>query len=273
MGARLDAALGYCHQGRSIIPVEPGGKLPAIPWRRYQAERASPDRIAHWWNRADWNVGLVCGQISNLVCIDVDFRHHGTGALAKLEATYGTLATAEVATPNGVHLWFSHPGVRIPNSAGLLGPGLDVRADGGFVVAPPSVRDDGAYAWSGRTLLEESDMAPLPTWLVRLLTTPAPQSANLLPPTSGRHGDRHQRYLQAAITGILNQPARARPGATDGTGRNDQLFRAAVRVVELQHQGAPESWIAIIEQAGLRLGLDQAEIAKTIQSARKRVGP
>jgi hypothetical protein len=67
--------------------------------------------------------------------------------------------------------------------------------------------------------------------------------------------------------------ARARPEATDGTGRNDQLFRAACRVLELQRQGAPESWIATIEQAGQRLGLDQAEIAKTIRSARKRVGP
>jgi hypothetical protein len=265
MGARLQAALSYAHQARSIIPVEPGGKLPAIEWKRYQAERATPDRIEHWWRRADWNVGVVTGQISNLVVVDVDFRHGGSATLARLAATHGRLETAEVATPNGAHLWFTHPGGRVPNSAGLLGPGLDVRGDGGFVVAPPSSRDDGAYRWCG--LFEQlASASDLPAWLVALLAPPKRSTPAAKPTTN--QGGAGEGYLAAAIRGILADLG----DATEGT-RNNTVFWAACRVLELQRQGAPASWLDTIRQAGHRLGLDQVEVNRIIASARKRVLP
>jgi hypothetical protein len=267
MGARLDAALSYADQARSIIPVEPGGKLPAIEWKRYQAERATPSRIEHWWQRADWNVGVVTGQISNLVVVDVDHRHGGSSTLAKLQADHGCVSTAEVATPNGVHLWFAHPGGRrIPNSAGLLGPGLDVRGDGGFVVAPPSIRGNGAYSWCG--LFEQlASAANLPAWLESLLAPPRSPR----PTTVAAGAVAGDSYLQAAIRAILGELEHATEGR-----RNNLVFWAACRVLELRRQGAPTSWIEVVRQAGFRLvagDFTRTEVEKAIASAHKRVGP
>jgi hypothetical protein len=191
------------------------------------------------------------------------FAMAGRPPLARLEADHGRLVTAEVGTPNGAHLWFTHPGGRIPNSAGLLGPGLDVRGDGGYVVAPPSSRGDGAYRWCG--LFEQlASAADLPAWLAALLAPP--KRSTVKPTTSQGGGGSGGGYLAAAIGAILAELA----AATEGQ-RNNTVFWAACRVLELQRQGAPASWLDTIEQAGLRLGLDQAEITKTIVSARKRV--
>src|SRR5687767_11604160 len=73
---------------------------------------------------------------AGVVVLDIDPGHGGTASLAKLVATFGPLPeTLEVATGGGgSHLYFAHPGGQVPNSAGRLGPGLDVRGDGGYVL-------------------------------------------------------------------------------------------------------------------------------------------
>jgi hypothetical protein len=259
VSARLNAALEYESQGRSVIPVAPGGKVPAIAWQRYQTRRATPERIRLWWGRADFNVGIVTGAISDLVVVDCDFRAGGAQSLAKLEAQYGTLQAAEVATPNGAHLWFRHPGRRVPNSVGLLGPGLDVRADGGLVVAPPSIRDDGAYSWCS---LLSANPATLPGWLARLVMPPVHPPTGRPSTAPGGGGN----YLERAISGILADLAATTPGR-----RNHLLFWAACRVLELRRQGAPDGWLDIIAGAGRRLGLPDSEVDRITRSAAKRV--
>ena len=168
MATRLEAALDYAGQGRSVIPVEPNSKIPAVRWGRFQVERATERQIRSWWNFADFNIGVVCGRISNLVALDVDLRAGGNASLARLEAAHRPVGGLEVATPGGLHRWFAHPGGRIPNSTSTLGAGLDVRADGGMIVVPPSERPDGAYRF-GR--LFDADVPPLPDWLAALLST------------------------------------------------------------------------------------------------------
>jgi hypothetical protein len=161
----------------------------------------------------------------------------------------------EVATPGGVHRWFAHPGGRIPNSTSVLGPGLDVRADGGMIVVPPSERPDGAYRF-GR--LFDADVPPLPDWLARLLVDQEK-------PRTWRRAGRAPsgRYLDAAVRGVV-----ADLRATTEGDRNNQLFKAAVRVLEL---GAAEA-IPAVEQAAREIGLEADEIGETIASARRRVG-
>jgi hypothetical protein len=257
MSTRLRAALDYRDQGRSVIPVEPNSKIPAVRWGRFQAERATESQIRRWWDFADFNVGIVTGRISNLVALDVDLRAGGDSSLAELEAGHRPIGGLEVATPGGVHRWFAHPGRHIPNSTSVLGAGLDVKADGGMILVPPSERPDGAYRF-GR--LFDAEVPPLPDWLAALLVaqqkprTPQPRRAGRRPSA---------RYLDAAVRGVL-----ADLRATTEGDRNNMLFKATCRVLEL---GAAEA-VTAIEQVAREIGLDRDEIDETIASARRRVG-
>jgi hypothetical protein len=100
------------------------------------------------------------------VVLDVDVEDGGLESLARLERAGAPVPkTARTRTGGGgIHLFFRYPGTtEIRNSAGLLGPGLDVRGEGGYVVVPPS-RTQGAYEWADRSPLAEA------SWLMDRLT-------------------------------------------------------------------------------------------------------
>jgi len=162
---RLAAARAYLARGWSVVPVEPRGKRPLVPWRRLQTRRASAAELERWFARwPDANVAIVTGRLSGLVVLDVDPRHGGAASLDLLEAGQAPLPeTPEVLTGGGGrHLYFRHPGGRVGNRVDLL-PGLDLRGDGGCVVAPPSVHPSGRpYAWRAGRAPQECALAPLP---------------------------------------------------------------------------------------------------------------
>ena len=165
---RLAAALAYRARGWSVLPVEPRGKRPLIAWRRLQSRRASAADVELWFERwPDANVAIVTGRLSRLVVLDVDPRHGGDASLAAFEAEHGTLpATVEALSGGGGrHLYFRHPNERTPNRVGLR-PGIDLRGDGGCIVAPPSVHPSGRrYAWRAGHAPEDLAAAPLPASL------------------------------------------------------------------------------------------------------------
>lgn len=142
----LDAALEYEERGWSVIPLEPKGKKPLVPWEKYQKERASREQITRWWIDSPLaNVGVVTGEVSGIVVIDID----GDNARKIFKDTFpGDFSeTPTVRTGKGWHLYFQHPGRLIPNRTGVL-PGVDVRGDGGYVVAPPSIHPNKReYKW------------------------------------------------------------------------------------------------------------------------------
>lgn len=153
-GDMLAAALRYAALGWCVIPLhdvaagrcscrdgtgcKTPGKHPRINrWQRDAS--ADPNLIAGWWKQ--WpqaNVGILTGERSGLLVLDVDPRHDGEDTLATFEATHGKLpATVTVLTGGGgQHLYFAHPGGKIRSLT--LGNGLELKADGTFVVAPPS---------------------------------------------------------------------------------------------------------------------------------------
>ena len=101
--------------------------------------------IEGWWrSHRDANVGVATGRGSGLLVLDVD-GDAGADALHALEREHGELPrTASVKTPGGgSHYYFRHPAEPIRGSAGKLGPGLDIRADDGYVIAPPSRGQNG----------------------------------------------------------------------------------------------------------------------------------
>lgn len=167
----LAAARAYAARGWSVIPFEPKGKRPSIAWLEFQKRRATQDEIDAWFrHRRDANVGIVTGAVSDVVVLDIDVAHGGAESLSELENEHGPLPiTVEAATGGGGrHLYFAHPGGTVPNRVGLA-PGIDVRGDGGCVVAPPSLHASGRrYAWAIDRAPGEARLAPMPRWLLAL---------------------------------------------------------------------------------------------------------
>jgi hypothetical protein len=113
-------------------------------------------------------LGIVTGAVSGLVVVDLD----GEDAVREfVSRTSGVTFTMPIVrTARGAHLYFKHPGRMVPTRACLL-PGLDIRGDGGFVVAPGSVHESGAvYRFLGDS--GNVEPAPMPDWLLKLLDTP-----------------------------------------------------------------------------------------------------
>jgi hypothetical protein len=109
-------------------------------------------------------VGLVTGRISGLVVVDVDVQHGGPDSVAALEAAHGALSpTVEALTGGGGrHLYYAHHGTLVANQVALR-PGIDVRGDGGCVVAPPSVHPSGRrYQWVAGRDPDRQPLAPPP---------------------------------------------------------------------------------------------------------------
>ncbi|MDQ3671098.1 MAG: bifunctional DNA primase/polymerase [Actinomycetota bacterium] len=161
MSGVRDAALDYAAARMPVLPLN--GK---IPRNQGGLTNASADvlKVAEWWRRwPDANVGIVTGSASGYVVLDVD-APAGLRSLADLEKRHGAIRTAQVLTGSGGrHLWFRCPDDPIRNSAGVIGEGLDVRGDGGYVVAPPSLHESGnVYKWTR----ELEHVAACPAWLL-----------------------------------------------------------------------------------------------------------
>ena len=160
----------YMGRGWSTIPIRAGDKRPLVRWEEFQHRHPSEAEARGWfcqWPEA--GIGVVTGAISGLVVVDVDAGHGGNESLEQLEREHGPMpTTVECGTGGGGrHLYFAHPGGLVRNKIGLA-PGVDIRADGGYVVAPPSLHASGLrYVWvEGRTP-ESSAIAPLPDWILR----------------------------------------------------------------------------------------------------------
>ena len=147
-----------------VFPCEPGAKRPLTRNGHWDAT-TDPRVIERWWKR--WpsaNVGIPTGEKSGVVVLDVDVDG-GPESLSRLERVGVPVPkTARARTGGGgIHLFFRYPrGTEIRNSTGLLGPGLDVRGEGGYVVVPPS-RTQSSYQWVDSSALAEA------SWLIERL--------------------------------------------------------------------------------------------------------
>ncbi len=180
------AALYYAHELQwPVFPVR--GKRPLTRRGFYDATRQE-ERIRQWWRQwPDAGIGLPTGERTELVVLDIDPRHGGRVALQQLQRRYGPLPpTCFTRTGGGgLHLLFAYPSDtcgrgRIPNATCLGGfAGIDLRASGGYIVAPPSRHACGAhYLW----LRDGVVPVPLPLFLLDLACPPLPTSSS--PPVS-----------------------------------------------------------------------------------------
>uniref|UniRef100_A0A6H1Z7L8 Putative bifunctional DNA primase/polymerase n=1 Tax=viral metagenome TaxID=1070528 RepID=A0A6H1Z7L8_9ZZZZ len=174
---RFGWAVFPCHsivEGRCTCGKADCGSPGKHPRTAHGVKDASSDlkQIAAWW--AEWpdaNIAIACGAVSGgLVVLDVDTGHAGDESLDDLVTEYGPLPeTPEVLTGGGGrHLYFRSE-QRIPNLVGQLGRGLDLRGDGGYVIAPKSGHISGReYLWEESSRPTDLKLAELPAFVAAL---------------------------------------------------------------------------------------------------------
>jgi hypothetical protein len=157
----LRAALAYAKRGTPVFPCRPD-KSP-LTQHGFKDATTDPARIHAYWTR--WpgaNIGIPTGKASGLLVLDED----RTGALSELPGELPATTTARTGG-GGLHMLYRYPaGEVIRNSASKLGAGIDVRGEGGYVIAPPS-RTTGPYEW-----IERLPPADPPAWLLEALRKP-----------------------------------------------------------------------------------------------------
>ncbi|KKL85475.1 hypothetical protein LCGC14_1954310, partial [marine sediment metagenome] len=159
MSSLLEAALAYLDRGWSVIPCVPRGKKPLIEWGGDDNRLPTRKQVRSWWEKwPNANIAIVTGAISGIVVADVDVDRG-----AKPEDVAGRTPTGFVVQTGGGgwHFYYAYPpGLdRIPNKVGS--DGIDIRADGGYVIAPPSIHASGELYSS----VKEGDLALCPSWI------------------------------------------------------------------------------------------------------------
>ena len=168
----LTEALRLAALGWHIFPVVPGTKKPYAGTGGVRDATTDRLTIEAWWHdHPEANIGVSCGA-SGIVALDVDLKTGGPVSMATLVERFGALPeTVEAETPSGgLHLLYAHPGAPVGNRVGMW-PGVDVRADRGYIVVAPSVHPNGLpYRWKAGHSPFERKPAPMPPWLLDALT-------------------------------------------------------------------------------------------------------
>lgn len=221
MGKNLEHALRYASAyGWAVFPVDPKTKKPLTPHGCKDAKKI-PGAIKAWWKRyPDASIGVATGSASNLIVIDEDYDPDkgldGYLEVSDWEKTHAELPETVCAKTGrgGAHLYYHYTGTDIGNRAGVL-DGVDVRGEGGYVIAPPSLHPNGTeYCWEiGPDEMELTELNDTVRELIK---------AGKLK----KHGE--QLKLQEVI----------QPGE-----RNDTLYRHACK---LQQLGYPDDGIRAV---------------------------
>lgn len=303
----LTAALAYAKRGWPVValhsPVKAqdgltcscGGNTPrgaCSPGKHPRTLHGFKDAtvevatLRSWWGL--WpgaNVGLRSGEASGVVVLDVDPKHGGSAALDALLAVHGPLpVTPEVVTGGGGrHFYFAYPvGVAVKNSVGKVGVGLDIRGEGGYITAPPSLHVSGRqYGWGEGRSPDDVPLAPLPPWLLKLATAPkgakAPSDKSVRGKKDGQTTLNVSRAADGKLTasvdaqryanGALGRALMVVANAKEGT-RNETLNAESFAIGTLVGAGALLKSLAAAEllDAAIACGLPEDEARATIQS-------
>jgi hypothetical protein len=223
-------------------------KRPACP-HGFKDASNDPDQITELWRR--WPgvlIGVATGAVSGVDLLDIDIKHATANVWWRANHLRIPLTETYRSRGGGLHLYFQHhPGLRCSTGRkdGRLPLGVDVRADGGYLIH---------WYSAGCECLDESPPAPWPPWLINLLLPPAVSTASREPrsPSPDR-----------AIEGLLRHVERAREG-----NRNSALHWSACRMAERIRAGEISTSKAERDllAAALTTGLGEIEAKATIKS-------
>lgn len=265
-----EAALDYLTRGFSVVPAytvnesvctcgrpdcDRPGKHSRIRWAEYQKRRPTVAEVEAWWSSwPDANIAIITGAVSGLVVIDLD-GPEAEQAAVQLELP----ATLICTTGRGRHLYYAHPGGYVPNKVRLL-PGLDVRADGGYVMAPPSLHASGRrYTWGAQRAI-----ARLPDTMVsRLRPAQVAQSAS---EGQKETGVPDSEWALRLLGGVPEGGAGGLPG------RNEAATKLAGHF--LRHLSPKETYqLLVLWNQRNKPPLGDEELRRTIISIANREGP
>lgn len=235
------AALWYAQElGWPVFPLRERDKIPQISQKEgghgFKDATTHAEQITEWWSR--WphcNIGLATGYP---FVLDVD----GPDGEKALRDHFAALpATVEVTTSRGRHLYFAPPdGFTHSTSSGKLGPKLDTRAVGGYVVAWPSIHPSGhVYTWAPECSPDEIELAPMPADIIRALTSTATVPALREKPSARAPGSGAHRVTLPHASASLQQfrawLAKVNTGLAEGQsgGRKLTAYRIARRALEV----------------------------------------
>lgn len=193
----LKQALYYASKNMAIIPLytsingkcscgydncKSPGKHPRTA-NGLKSATKDAKQIKEWWTKwPEANIGIVTGAISGIIAVDVDCGHKtgGSGAesLANWETEHGILPKTwtSLTGGGGNHYIFECTDSSLKNKAGIL-PGVDIRANGGYIVAPPSLHISGKrYEWEPFSSPEDIPLIPLPDALLEFIKGERPES-------------------------------------------------------------------------------------------------
>jgi hypothetical protein len=219
-------------------------------------------QVEAWWSRwPNANVGVRTGAASGLVVLDIDPEHDGEASLHRLTDTHRPLPDGRVVRTGsgGRHLYFRHPGGLVRNDAGRrLGAGIDIRGDGGYVIAPPSRhRSGGVYTVAARG----GELPDLPEWLLEVMRPVEPNRPGVI--ADWRPTGDTSAWAKAALEGELERLKRAQPGM-----RNHTLNKVAFRLGQIIAGGQlDESEIeGVLVTNAMAVGLGEREAVATVHS-------
>ena len=214
----LEAALRYARRGWPVFPCRPRDKQPLTP-HGFKDATTDEEIIYRWWSQhPQANIGIPTGP-NTFVVLDVDTRNGGDETLRELERQHGELPqTVHVLTGGGGdHYWFRPPAT--PLRCCRLGDGLEIKAEGGYVVAPPSIHPSGRhYVFEVQGHPDDVPLADMPQWLLELA-----------------HTERREEGQGAAASRILphyrNTTLTSLAGTLRRRGMGEEAILAALRAV------------------------------------------
>jgi putative DNA primase/helicase len=171
-----EAAVHYAEQGIPVFPCRSNAKTPLTP-RGFKDATTNVQQVVAWWRH--WpraNIAMATGSASGRFVIDVDNEPDkgidGLATWSALERQHGEITTPRVLTPRGgMHLYFRHV-EGLGSTSGKLGPGVDTRGNGGYVLLPPSVVNGKCYVEDVGATFDDTPLTEPPAWLVARLLTP-----------------------------------------------------------------------------------------------------
>lgn len=214
------AALAYAAEGKPVFPCVPGGKSPATP-NGFKDATTDPAQIDSWWSQADYNIGICPNDIGCYV-VDLD-PPAGEQSWSALLAPEGLaeIETLIVRTPRGGrHLWFKG---ELPTTASRLGPKIDTRGRGGYVLLPPSYSQEFNQHYQQEN---DREIQTAPAFIgealkARAEAVSAAHAALDLPAA-----------IERAIVHLASEVGNGRV-AVEGSGGNDQTYRTACTILQL----------------------------------------
>jgi len=164
----LEQALDYLHRGFSVIPLR-ANKKPIIDWDEFQRRRATEEEITAWFKDGKNNIGIVCGKISNLIVLDVD----GPVGQTFINSVEIPLTAVVRTSQTKNHFYFLYPqGEKSIRNFTRKFPGIDLRGEGGYAMAPPSIHPVTGETYVWEVGLDEVPLAEPPKWLLDGCETP-----------------------------------------------------------------------------------------------------